>query len=158
MHTHVTELAYPPHTSYTHAYTYHMHMHTHVTGHAHKGSYNMHMHLGGDFEMLVRARRVKFVSRRFQEMAAHAHAYTHAIGYAYTHTHAIRLAYTCCWCHTCVHMLCVTHVRDTRALRHAYQGSFAMGRICERYWGVFARDTGAYLREILGRICERYLR
>ena len=80
MPTHVTEHAYPPHTSYTHAYTYHMHMHTHVTGHAHKGSYNMHMHLGGDFEMLVRARRVKFVSLRFQEMAAHAHAYTHAIG------------------------------------------------------------------------------
>jgi len=108
MLTHVTELAYPPHTSYTHAYTYHMHMHTHVTGHAHKGSYNMHMHLGGDFEMLVRARRVKFVSLRFQEMAAHAHAYTHAIGYAYT-------------CHeTCIHVLLVPHMRahvmrDTRS-------------------------------------------
>ena len=95
-------------TSYTHAYTYHMHMHTHVTGHAHKGSYNMHMHLGGDFEMLVRARRVKFVSLRFQEMAAHAHAYTHAIGYAYT-------------CHeTCIHVLLVPHMRahvmrDTRS-------------------------------------------
>ena len=67
MHTHMSWDAHT-HTPYTHAYTYHMHMHTHVTGHAHKGSYNMHMHLGGDFETLVGARRVKFVSLRFQHL------------------------------------------------------------------------------------------
>ena len=67
MHTHMSQDAHT-HTPYTHAYTYHMHMHTHVTGHAHKGSYNMHMHLGGDFETLIGARRVKFVSLRFQHL------------------------------------------------------------------------------------------